>query len=224
MNKQDFFTIIKEGLNDFPEEELNDILQEYETYFKEGISQGKTEEEIINNLDNPFMIINKYRNNYLPKEDKISSPNIEPNTNYNNSYTENDFTKSTYNNKSTSTKSSNNNNLILKILIVALILVLFGPFLIAAFGIVIGLLISLIAIPFGLLVGGSAFLVGRLGVNFIGFTVPNFLTDFPMDVAALITLGSFFATTLFIILTFYFIKFIVICIKKLLSSNSNKEI
>lgn len=224
MNKQDFFTIMREGLNDFPKEELDDILKEYEKAFNEGISQGKTEEEIINNLGNPFMIINKYRNNYLPDNNQLNTPHVNTEDRDNNTFEDDNFKKSTPNYTPQNTMPKNNNNLILKIIIVALVLVILGPFLFAAFGVIIGVLISLIAVPFSILVGGTAFLFGKIGLHVAGFTVPSFLADFPMSSAALITLGSLFATILFIILTYYFIKLIVLWIKKLFSRNSNKEV
>ena len=67
MNKKDFLSILANGLKDFPEKELADILFDYQEHFTIGKSNGKTEEEIINELGNPYEIVYQYRCAYLEK-------------------------------------------------------------------------------------------------------------------------------------------------------------
>ena len=58
MNQNEFFNILMDGLKDFPEIKLQDIISYYENSFTLGLAAGKTEEEIINELGNP--IFNSY--------------------------------------------------------------------------------------------------------------------------------------------------------------------
>jgi uncharacterized membrane protein len=65
MTQNEFFNILMDGLKDFPEIKLQDIISYYIHKFTLGLSAGKTEEEIINGLGNPNLIVNKYRNENL---------------------------------------------------------------------------------------------------------------------------------------------------------------
>lgn len=65
MNQNDFFNILMDGLKDFPEIKLHDIISYYENSFTLGLVAGKTEQEIVNELGNPTLIVNKYRNEDL---------------------------------------------------------------------------------------------------------------------------------------------------------------
>uniref|UniRef100_UPI002634B601 DUF1700 domain-containing protein n=1 Tax=Clostridium sp. TaxID=1506 RepID=UPI002634B601 len=74
MNQNEFFNILMDGLKDFPEMELHDIISYYENSFTLGLAAGKTEEEIVNQLGNPSLIVTKYRNEDL--KTPINSENI----------------------------------------------------------------------------------------------------------------------------------------------------
>ena len=65
MNQNEFFNILMDGLKDFPEMKLQDIISYYENSFTLGFAAGKTEEEIVNGLGNPSLIVTKYRNEDL---------------------------------------------------------------------------------------------------------------------------------------------------------------
>ena len=65
MNKMEFFKILEEGLIDFPAHELQEILYDYKEHFSNAQSDGKTEEEIIEELGDPYTIVNQYRSNYM---------------------------------------------------------------------------------------------------------------------------------------------------------------
>lgn len=62
MKQNEFFNILMDGLKDFPETKLQDIIFYYENKFSTGLISGITEEEIISELDNPYLIVEKYRN------------------------------------------------------------------------------------------------------------------------------------------------------------------
>ena len=94
MNQNEFFNILMDGLKDFPEIKLQDIISYYENNFSLGLASGKTEEEIINELGNPNLIVNKYRNENLK-------------TPINSEYITNDIVINPINNEN-STNDSNN--------------------------------------------------------------------------------------------------------------------
>lgn len=77
MSKNEFLSILANGLKDFPEKELADIIFDYQEHFTVGLSNGKTEEEIIDELGNPYELVYQYRSAYLEKvqttEDTTSS-------------------------------------------------------------------------------------------------------------------------------------------------------
>jgi uncharacterized membrane protein len=62
MKQNDFFNILMDGLKDFPEAKLQDIISYYENKFMNGVISGITEEEIIKELGDPNLIVEKYRN------------------------------------------------------------------------------------------------------------------------------------------------------------------
>ncbi len=60
MKKEDFLEILKDYLKkDFSQDEVNDILRDYEEYFVDGMIEGKTEMEIISSLGSPKEIANE---------------------------------------------------------------------------------------------------------------------------------------------------------------------
>lgn len=65
MNQNEFFNVLMDGLKDFPETKLQDIISYYENNFVLELASGKTEQEIVNALGNPTLIVTKYRNKYL---------------------------------------------------------------------------------------------------------------------------------------------------------------
>lgn len=74
MTKIEFFNIIMNGLKDFPEIKLQQIISYYENQFSIGTSYGKTESEIISKIGDPNLIVNKYRNDFLQNNISESSP------------------------------------------------------------------------------------------------------------------------------------------------------
>lgn len=57
MNKNEFLEILKDYLRkDFSDDEVNDILRDYEEYFVDGLIEGKSDMEIISALGSPKAI------------------------------------------------------------------------------------------------------------------------------------------------------------------------
>ncbi|MEO2508138.1 DUF1700 domain-containing protein [Clostridium paraputrificum] len=225
MNKMEFFKILEEGLIDFPAHELQEILYDYKEHFSNAQSDGKTEEEIIEELGDPYTIVNQYRSNYI----QVSATNTE----YEDTYEEKEPNNETHTNYSddsnekypNNTNNSSNSliNTILKIFMVIGLLILFFPIVVAGLATVFGLGIGLLAIPFAFSISGILMLLGKFGFTILGFGVPTFFADFPTSVTLLITIGSVSATLICFILLIYLIKFIILIIKKLINKLSNKE-
>ena len=71
MKKEDFLEILRDYLKKgFSEDEVMDILRDYEEYFVDGIIEGKREIEIIQSLGSPKEIANE-----LLAESNIKSEN-----------------------------------------------------------------------------------------------------------------------------------------------------
>lgn len=226
MNKMEFFKILEEGLIDFPAHELQEILYDYKEHFSNAQSDGKTEEEIIEELGDPYTIVNQYRSNYIQVsatnteyEDTYEEkePNNETHTNYS------DDSNEKYPNNNTNNSSNSLINTILKIFMVIGLLILFFPIVVAGLATIFGLGIGLLAIPFAFSISGILMLLGKFGFTILGFGVPTFFADFPTSVTLLITIGSVSATLICFILLIYLIKFIILIIKKLINKLSNKE-
>lgn len=261
MNKKDFLSILANGLKDFPEKELADILFDYQEHFTIGKSNGKTEEEIINELGNPYEIVYQYRCAYLEKTsydnqdtlnlnkddtnfycdvnyedvytdttsyDSNGYSNADINSDYNSNkqYESNTSTNDTMNNNNTGNKSWFARNFAfgsmgpLKIILIILAFMFFSPFILALgatgvgilFGI-IGIFIGIIGGSFGLSISGIAIMLSKLGLVVLGASeTPQFIIDFPNSVIVLFIIGSLALTILLCMLTYYFIKWIVISI------------
>jgi uncharacterized membrane protein len=61
VNRIEFMEQLRNGLKGISEEEIEDILYDYEEHFDIGLSKGKTEEEIAKELGNPRNISKTYR-------------------------------------------------------------------------------------------------------------------------------------------------------------------
>ena len=228
MNKNEFFNILHEGLSDFPQKELDDIIYDYEEHFSNALSDGKSEEEIITELGDPFSIVNQYRSGYLQrvstfeeeketKSEHTSDKNnaYENKQGYHSNNNNNNFDPS-YDPYKAPTSSSVNN--ILKIAIVILAIIIIGPLGLGFFGGVFGVAIALIAVPVSLGFASFGLILAKFGITLFGFTAPAFLADFPISALILTSCGSLFASIALIILFVCFIKIIIRIIKKIISS------
>lgn len=204
MTKNEFLKILEDGLKDFPQAELQDILYDYKEHFYNGEREGKTEDQIINELGNPYIIVNQYRSGYITP-----------------SSTSKEYSSNKTNTKKKSMNPNNNEDntatKITKLIIFILGIIVLAPFIFGGGMGILGILIGIISIPFAFSIGGIGLLISKLGINVVGISLPAVITDFPTSVIVLITMGSIAGTILFIILGFYLIKLIIIGIRKLFS-------
>ena len=61
MDRTTFIQTLRNGLHSIPEDEIKDILYDYEEHFEVGLSKGKTEQEIAKELGDPKSIAKSYR-------------------------------------------------------------------------------------------------------------------------------------------------------------------
>lgn len=75
MNKEEFIAELRKALYGLSENEIEDILYDYNEHFEIGASKGKTQEEIAMELGNPKNIAKSYRvNAKITKAEKNPSP------------------------------------------------------------------------------------------------------------------------------------------------------
>ncbi len=166
MNKEEFLLVLKNNLRGFTNEEMQEILYDYEEHFSVGGAEGKTEEEIAKELGDPVTIARQY-----------SESNKNNNTNTTNNYTGNTYAGSSGNVKS----SSNENKKVLSMIILIVIIILaLGP--LAGLG---GLLIGIFGAGVGLTLGGVGLLIG--GVT--GTVGTMFFSPIALPLSALIFIG-----------------------------------
>lgn len=72
MDRVVFLNQLRHSLNGLSEDEINDIIQDYEEHFEIGLSKGKSEEEIPRELGNPKDIAKNYINSSV--ENNINKP------------------------------------------------------------------------------------------------------------------------------------------------------
>lgn len=106
MNQNEFFNILMDGLKDFPETKLSDIISYYNNKFNHGLTLGKTEGEIITELGDPNLIVNQYRSEFL---DTVANSKPFSNDNYNNVINVENFNTEKSNYDFTSDEAANNN-------------------------------------------------------------------------------------------------------------------
>lgn len=222
MTKELFLEILRDGLSDFPEGELSDILYDYKEHFDVGFASGKSEEEIIKELGEPHDIVHQYRNGYLKKyevengEDTINAS--DSNTSYYKTTNENN--DSNQNNRESTRKR---NNFIVTTIIIVLSLILFGPFATALVFTIIGLFMGLFGVSLGLIVASSGILIGKFVTSTIGiFSFPEFMLNFPDSVLVLILFGSLCSFILSILCLYYLIKQFIRWMKQLVKFTSTK--
>lgn len=147
MNREEYLGTLKSSLYNLPTSEVEDILWDYEEHFDIGISKGKSEEDISQELGSPRDIARNYKTLYKP------NLNIE---NYN---------------------TSSNNDSTRKLLIgIALIffnlIIVLGPYL-AILGIVFSAYLSSASFIFA----GITLLFGSPFMLFTPITSPHILTS-----------------------------------------------
>lgn len=212
MTKYEFLRILEDGLKDFPPQELQDIIYDYKEHFYNAEIEGKKETDIINELGDPYVIVNQYRNGYIEPQAHTKSSNNSYNSSSNNPT-----------NNST-TNADNNATKILKLIIFILAIIVASPIIFGFGGGLLGIIIAIITIPFSISISGIALLISKLGFNVIGISLPAVFSDFPTSVIVLLTIGSIAGTILFIILSVYLIKLLILAIRKLINFITDKGV
>lgn len=73
MNRLEFLNILKSKLSGINQNELNEILSDYEEHFQVGLENGETEENIAKNLGDPIQIANLFKADYLVEKASTST-------------------------------------------------------------------------------------------------------------------------------------------------------
>lgn len=78
MNRIEFISKLDNSLKGISYEDKKEIIYDYEEHFTVGIEQGKTEDEIANDLGDPKFIAKQFRNDYFIKraENNKSASNL----------------------------------------------------------------------------------------------------------------------------------------------------
>ncbi|MFL0248162.1 HAAS signaling domain-containing protein [Candidatus Clostridium stratigraminis] len=73
MNRDEFLKTLETSLSAFDLEEKKDILYDYEEHFRIGHQNGKTDEELINELGSPADIAKQYSGNFQDEKREFNS-------------------------------------------------------------------------------------------------------------------------------------------------------
>lgn len=209
MNRSEYLNELKQHLQGFPQDELEDILFDYEEHFHIGVSKGKSEEEISMELGDPKDIAQNFKNNYSydnynhQKQDKYKNHNKYKNAN-NDDY-ENNYHNHNYDKPNNSSDTSRKLLFTILLLFFNLVVVL-GPYLALA-----GLLLGGYVAGISFIVAGFFLLFGSPISFFMTIPVPHILTSlsFGIGFIALGVLGiilSVYLSKLFIELTIRYVK------------------
>jgi uncharacterized membrane protein len=68
MNKKDFMYKLSLYLGGIPGEDRQDVISDFEEHFKEGLAEGRTEEEIAGSLGDPKSLANQFKASILVSE------------------------------------------------------------------------------------------------------------------------------------------------------------
>lgn len=190
MDKKNYLDLLKYYLKDLPANVIEDIIIDYDQHFIEGIQNGKTEEQISEELGRPEHIAREYLR-------------LEPNLRR----------KSKANSSQADDLASNSEDKTLKYILIAVALIVLSPVIIGVFSTIIGLIVAAFGISIALVFAGIAIviaLVAGAGASFMGT---------PITILSLHPLSNFLMFLFFIALgVFLFlltIKFVQWLIKTL---------
>lgn len=155
MSKKEYLDRLRISLQGLPTDELEDILSDYNEHFDIGISKGKSEEEISNELGDPREVASNYRTMYRPN----------------------------YNRNSYNTDSSNDTTrkLLVTLLLIGFNLVV----VIAPFMSLVALLIGLYGVSVSCVIGGIVILFGFPITIFTPIPSPHILTSISFGIGLL---------------------------------------
>ena len=154
MNKNDYINKLRISLQGLPNSEIQDILSDYEEHFGIGISKGKSEEEISNELGDPKEVAEGYRSTNRPTEKVNETSNHITNTN------------------------DNSKKFLLALLLIGVnLVVLFAPIM-AVFGIMVGFF----GMGIGFTLGGIGLILRLPFGFFMTNAYPHILTSLGMGI------------------------------------------
>jgi uncharacterized membrane protein len=75
MNKKEFINKLSSYLSGITAEEKQDVISDFEEHFKEGLAEGRTEEDIAEALGDPRVLANQFKASILVSQaEKTASP------------------------------------------------------------------------------------------------------------------------------------------------------
>ncbi len=173
MTKSQFMNTLKSNLTGFSTKEIEEILYDYEEHFNIGLSSGKTEKEIIEELGDPIVTAKQYVDSRTPSRDIVS-------------YKDNSK-ESSSNEKSkspTPKPTSSDDKILAIILLVILILFATGPTL----G-VLGCILGIFAASVALIIAGFAMIIGGIAGSIPSFIVLP-IASIPLFILIFVGLGT----------------------------------
>lgn len=204
MSQNEFLEILEKNLQGFSIDEKREILYDYEEHFTLGKENGKTDDEIIEELGNPLDIATQYKTNKITviKE------------NQNNNYQSSNYTES--NNAQGSNSSNNDNyqysytpnkpgNWLLFLLLLPFIILPSIGIIIAFYATILGLFATSVGV---VIAGFGLSLAGTLGTTIFGFQIislPN-ISMIPMPAFLFAGIGTMALGALLFIGTLYLMK------------------
>lgn len=201
MSQNEFLEILEKNLQGFSIDEKREILYDYEEHFTLGKENGKTDDEIIEELGNPLDIATQYKTN------RITVINEKQNNNYtesNNAQGANANNNDNFQYSYTPNKPGN-----------WLIFLLLFPFIILpSIGIIMAFYATILALftaSVGVVIAGFGLsIAGTLGTTILGFQIislPN-ISMIPMPAMLFAGIGTMALGALFFIGTSYLMKFL----------------
>lgn len=179
MTKDQFISILSQGLYDFPANERMEIIYDYEEHFRVGKENGKTDEEIIRELGDPYTICSQYKANYGMNGNEYNAKQQ-----YNNQYRKDSYDNTRYNRPY---NSDDGFSKAMKIIgIIALVII--GLPVIPT---IAGLILGIFGMSIGFFVGGIGTIIGGLvGTAAVPFmSVPFISIPFSVPLIGVVLLG-----------------------------------
>jgi uncharacterized membrane protein len=221
--KSEFINILTNGLIQMPKEQRDDIISQYEEHFDIGISSGKSEHEIIQELGSPYEIVEKYNGNSHnnPQENEVEyTPSFkseikEPDGNYKN------YTNNSYNNYESARNKKSEKSILLTIFLIIVVLIL-SPGIIGAFFATIAALFS--GIIFSLALTFSSvllFFAKLLNTGHLKDMLGTVLDQIPMASTIFFLIGNISLTILSFIIVIQIFKFLWYLTKKFFAFMKN---
>lgn len=216
MRKNEFINILINGLIQMPKEQRDDIISQYEEHFDIGISNGKSEQEIIQDLGNPYEIIQRYNGKIsnTPNESEYEyKPNFTTESKESDNTTRNYTNNSYYNYEPVKSKKSDRSVLLIIFLIIVGLIVSPG---------IVGVVFAIIAALFSGIIFSIAltfssillFFAKLLNTGHLKDMLGSVLDQIPMASTVFFLIGNIALTILSFIIVIQILKFLWYLTKK----------